>query len=175
MPLGNIGPNNYSYLGPCPSIQPGTGAVVTGTFKHQAGANSNVVHLKLEDQVELTGVTDNHPYWSEDRQEFVEVGKLRTGELVATEYGLKRVISVAPIEHKDFLYNLETTEHVYRVGSLVTLVHNSSVDRAAAAARRHGDRALEIANHFRFPNRRAARQAASEIAGNLGETPGQYA
>lgn len=125
--MGAVGDAEVTYVGPCPPIQPGTGAVVTGTFKHQADENSNVVNLKLEDQIELTGVTANHPYWSEDRQDFVEVGNLRVGELVDTEYGLKHVVSVTPIEYSEFLYNLETTEHVYRVGSLGTLVHNSCV------------------------------------------------
>ncbi len=126
--MGAVGDAKVTYLGPCPPIKPGKGNVVTGMFKHQADENTKVVHLKLEDQIELTGVTDNHPYWSEDRQDFVAVGELRTGELVDTAYGLKRVISVTPIEHHGFLYNLETTEHVFRVGSLGTLVHNSCPD-----------------------------------------------
>ncbi len=33
----------------------------------------------------------------------------------------KHVVSITPIEHTDFLYNFETTEHVYRVRSLGTL------------------------------------------------------
>jgi hypothetical protein len=123
--MGAVGDAAVTYLGPCPKIQIGTGTVVTGTFKHQADENTNVVNLKLEDQIELTGVTNNHPYWSEDRQDFVELGRLRTGELVDTVYGLKHVVSVKPVEHDSFLYNLETCEHVYRVGSLGTLVHNS--------------------------------------------------
>jgi|GEM_PF-2311024 len=123
--MGAVGDAEVTYLGPCPRIHPGTGTIVTGTFKHQADENTNVVRLQLEDQIELTGVTDNHPYWSEDRQDFVEVGQLNIGELVDTAYGLKRVVSVTPIEHNGFLYNLETTEHVYRVGSLGTLVHNT--------------------------------------------------
>lgn len=126
--MGAVGDAEVVAIGPCPEIQPGKGTVVTGTFKHQADEHSEVVHLKLEDQIELTGVTANHPYWSDDRQEFVEVGKLRAGEMVDTEYGLKRVVSITPIRHNGFLYNLETTEHVYRVGSLGTLVHNSCVD-----------------------------------------------
>jgi hypothetical protein len=166
--MGAVGDAEVTYLGPCPEIKPGKGTVVTGTFKHQADENSNVVHLKLEGQVELTGVTDNHAYWSVDRQDFVEVGNLRIGELVDTEFGLRKVVSATPIEYTGFLYNLETTEHVYRVGSLGTLVHNSCVDRAAASAQRHGGQALETANHFRYPSRQAARQAASEIAGNMG-------
>ncbi len=126
--MGAVGDAQVQGVGPCPEIQPGDGgAVVIGTFKHQADENSNVVHLKLEDQIELTGVTGNHPYWSVDRQAFVEVGNLRIGELVDTMYGRKHVVSITPIEHTDFLYNFETTEHVYRVGSLGTLVHNTCV------------------------------------------------
>ncbi len=123
--MGAVGNAEVTYLGPCPDIKPGRGTVVTGTFKHRADKSSNVVRLKLEGQKELTGVTDNHAYWSVDRQDFVEVGNLRIGETVDTEYGVRRVISVTPIEYTDFLYNIETTEHVYRVGSLGTLVHNS--------------------------------------------------
>jgi hypothetical protein len=123
--MGAVGDAKVMDIGPCPAIQPGDGgAVVTGRFKHEADANSGVVHLELEDQIEPTGVTDNHPYWSVDRQEFIPVGQLHVGELVDTIYGLKRVVSVTPIDHNGFLYNLETTEHVYRVGSLGTLVHN---------------------------------------------------
>ena len=46
------------------------------------------------------------------------------GEPVDTEYGERRVVSVEPIDYSGYLYNLETTEHVYRVGSAGTLVHN---------------------------------------------------
>ncbi len=124
--MGAVGDAQVTYIGPCPPIQPGDGgAVVIGRFKHEAEANAGVVHLELEDQIEPTGVTDNHPYWSVDRREFVPVGQLRVGELVDTIYGPKHVISVTPIDHDGFVYNVETTEHVYRVGELGTLVHNS--------------------------------------------------
>ena len=124
--MGAVGEAEVVRIGPCPPIEPGDGgAVVTGRFKHEADASSGVVHLALEDQFEPTGVTDNHPYWSVDRREFVRVGQLRVGELVDTIHGPKRVVSVTPIDHNGFLYNLETTEHVYRVGSVGTLVHNA--------------------------------------------------
>jgi len=137
--MGAVGDAEVNYVGPCPEIQPGKGTVVIGTFKHQADKDSNVVRLELEDQLELTGVTANHPYWSEDRQDFVEAGDLRTGELVDTAYGVKHVISVTPIEHDGFLYNLETTEHVYRVGSLGTLVHNNCLGNNMRRAGSYGD------------------------------------
>lgn len=123
--MGAVGNAEVTFVGPCPEISAGPGTVVTGTFKHQTDENNKIVHLELEDQIELSGVTDNHPYWSEDRRDFIAAGELLPGELVDTEYGLKHVVSVTPIQHNGFLYNFETTEHVYRVGSLGTLVHNT--------------------------------------------------
>ncbi|MFZ5828900.1 MAG: hypothetical protein ACOY3P_02385, partial [Planctomycetota bacterium] len=118
--MGAVGDAQVTHVGPCPAIQPGAGTVVTGTFRHQVDEGCTVVHLRLEDQAEPTGVTANHPYWSEDRQAFVEAGSLRVGELVDTVYGRKHVVSITPIAHRGFVYNLETTEHVYRVGAVGT-------------------------------------------------------
>lgn len=135
--MGAIGDAEVNYVGPCPSIKAGKGAVVTGKFTHQADANSNVVLLRLEGQTEATGVTDNHPYWSEDRKRYVEVGRLQIGEHVNTLFGLRRVESVMPRSDRGgLLYNIETTEHVYRVGSLGTLVHNDCLDYAKTVLRR---------------------------------------
>jgi hypothetical protein len=112
-------------LGPCPEIWSGSGNVVTGKFAREVDGG-NVVHLRLEGEPKPTGVTDNHPYWSEDRQDFVPVGELRPGERVRTHHDTTRVVSVTPINHTGYLYNLEThREHVFMVGSLGTLVHNS--------------------------------------------------
>jgi hypothetical protein len=169
--MGARGEADVIAISDCPAIQPGSGTVVTGTFKHECDGR-NVVLLQIEDQEEPTKVTTNHPYWSTDREEFVAVGQLQVGEQVDTEHGLRKVVSITPFEYKGFLYNLETTEHVYRVGSLGTLVHNSCpVERAANAAGRFGGKQLSNPNHFHFPNRNAARRAASEIAGNLGADP----
>ena len=126
--MGAVGDAEVTMIGRCPTIMPGDGNVVTGTFKHEADERSGVVRLRLEGQAEATGVTANHPYWSEDRQEYVAVGELKSGELVNTESGPRRVESITPDpSFCGFLYNLETTEHVYRVGTLGTLVHNSCV------------------------------------------------
>jgi hypothetical protein len=122
--MGAVGQAEITHLGPCPDIQSGEGNVVTGKFTHEA--DGNVVELLLADQPEPTRVTDNHSYWSEDRQAFVPVGKLRPDERVRTLRGTTTVVSVTPIDYQGFLYNLETHgEHVYMVGSLGTLVHNN--------------------------------------------------
>jgi len=122
--MGAVGDADATYVGLCPPIKGGKGTVVTGKFTQQSDS-SNVVRLQLEGQGEATGVTRNHPYWSQDRRGYVEVGKLRIGEIVATEFGLRHVVSIEPCNYQCLLYNLETTEHVYRVGSIGSLVHNS--------------------------------------------------
>jgi len=120
--FGAVGEARVLAVGRCPEIEPGTGTVVTGTFRYQADENSHVVNLRLEGETEPTGVTDNHPYWSVDRSTFVPVG-----ERVNTEFGTRRIASITPREYTDFLHNFETTEHVYRVAALGVSVHNSQV------------------------------------------------
>lgn len=125
--MGAVGEAKVTAFDPCPQIQPGPGAVITGKFRHEADENSKVLSLRLEEQDELIGVTDNHPFWSHDRQEFISAGKIQVGEQVDTKFGPKKVLSIIPREYNGHLYNLETTEHVYRVSSLGTFAHNSCV------------------------------------------------
>ena len=51
--------------------------MITGTFRHSAG---NVIRLDIAGEPDSIGVTDNHPFWSEDRQTFVPAGELRPQE-----------------------------------------------------------------------------------------------
>ncbi len=122
--MGAVGNADVTYVGPCPPIKCGSGTVVTGKFVHESDGSS-VVHLRLTGQTEPTGVTRNHPYWSLDRKEFVKVGGLRIGETVDTELGPRRVLCVEASNYSGLLYNLETTEHVYRVATEGALVHNA--------------------------------------------------
>jgi hypothetical protein len=139
--MGAVGHALVTAVKPCPPIQSGNGTIVTGKFIHQCDG-TNVVHLRLDGQSEPTGVTKNHPYWSEDRQDFVEVGSLRAGERVNTEFGLRRVVSIAPYRYTGMLYNLETMEHVYRVDSLGTLVHNDCLTVAKRILKRRPNGAI---------------------------------
>ena len=127
--LGAVGDAVVISVSSSPAIVPGPGTVVTGTFRH-GSEGANVVRLRLEGQEMATGVTSNHPYWSQDRGEFVKVGDLRAGERVNTEFGAREVVSTTPHAYQGLLYNLETTEHVYRVDALGTLVHNDCWDWA---------------------------------------------
>jgi len=127
--FGAAGEATVTYLGPCPKIESGSGSIVTGRFKHESDESIEVLNLRLDGQKEPTCVTANHRYWSIDRQEFIDAGHLRQGERVDTDFGIRNVVSVTPTQYTGFLYNLETTEHVYRVGSLGTLVHNFCLHR----------------------------------------------
>jgi len=129
--MGALGDAIVEGISPCPLIKDGTGAVVTGTFRHECDG-SNVVHLYLEGQSEPIGVTTNHLFWSEDRQQFIDVGHLRDREMVNGLNGPHRIAAIKPLNYDGMLYNLETTEHVFRVGSLGTLVHNSCLNRGGA-------------------------------------------
>jgi len=77
------------------------------------------------------GCTANHPFWSEDRQEFVEAGHLQVGERVRTRLDeVAAVVSIKPRPPTAWVYNLEVQgEHVYEVGPNGTLVHNACLSR----------------------------------------------
>ncbi len=122
--MGAVGDAEVKYLGTCPPIKSGKGTVVTGKFIHRSDG-TDVVTLQLSGEDRGTGVTRNHPYWSQDRREFVRVGDLRVGESIDTAFGMRRVASVAPCKYAGLLYNLETLEHVYRAGYSGALVHNA--------------------------------------------------
>ncbi|MCR9235010.1 MAG: HINT domain-containing protein [bacterium] len=116
-----------TYVGSCPPIRPGPGNVVTGKYIHQSA--DNLIDLSIEGENRPTGVTTNHPYWSVDRQCFLQAGDLKRGEHVETRYGPRQVVSLTPRGNQP-VYNLEVHgEHVYRVGTLGTLVHNKGISR----------------------------------------------
>lgn len=112
-------------VGPCPEIEPGEGSVVTGLFEHES--DGNLVNLWLEGCREPIGVTNNHPFFSQARFEFIAAGELRCGELLLTlsKASTVRVVEVTPRPRDEMVYNLRVNgQHVYHVGSLGVLVHN---------------------------------------------------
>ena len=110
-------------IGPCPAIAEGEGRVVTGRFlTREAG---NLVRVALENGTEIR-VTDVHPVWSLDREEWVPAGELEPGELVDTLAGPVAVLSVERLESALDVYNIEVHgEHVFRVTADGVLVHNA--------------------------------------------------
>lgn len=125
--LGAQGPAMVTAIDPCPPVdkpQPGR-RMVTGTFRHSA---ANVVDLQVGSESESFGVTDNHPFWSVDRGEFVEAGLLRIGEQLQCADGtITQVTRITPRRGPPVeVYNFEVdAEHVYHVGTSGVLVHNA--------------------------------------------------
>ena len=111
-------------IGPCPELEPGPGALVIGRYRHEL-VDAPMVELTLDDDSESVHVTANHPYWSVDRQDFTPAGQLRVGETVDTLSSTAHVAAARSYPYTGTVYNLETTEHVYLVGSGGTLVHNN--------------------------------------------------
>jgi hypothetical protein len=121
--LGAEGPAKVLRIGPCPPIASGNGHIVTATFKHEPDGGLLTLTIGDDD----IGCTANHPFWSEDRQAFVEAGQLREGERVRTRLDeVAAVVSIKPRPPSAWVYNLEVQgEHVYEVGPGGVLVHNA--------------------------------------------------
>jgi hypothetical protein len=120
--LGAEGPAQVLRIGPCPPIAAGNGHIVTATFKHEPDGALLTVTIGHDE----IGCTANHPFWSEDRQAFVEAGQLHVGERVRTRLDeVASVVSIKPRPPTAWVYNLEVQgEHVYEVGPSGILVHN---------------------------------------------------
>ncbi len=124
--LGLVGWAELYEIGPCPPIQSGPGAVVTGRFRHQVDELITLTVANEAGETEELGVTPNHPIWSEDRQAFVPAGELRIGEHLRSLFDEQiRVVSIAPRAPPAYVCNLEVAgEHVYAVSTLGVPAHN---------------------------------------------------
>jgi hypothetical protein len=121
--MGAQGMAKVLNIEPCPPIKPGRGNVITGTFHHEA---ANTIDVHVEGLSKPIGTTDNHPFWSVTRQEFIEAGKLQQGEKLQLYKGqTAKVIQILPRPGPERVHNLEVmNEHVYRVSEQGVLVHN---------------------------------------------------
>ena len=124
--MGAVGWARVLAIEPCPPLMPGRGCLVTGTFRHSRGI---VFDLVVEGEPKPIGVTELHPFWSEDRQMYVPASELRVGERLAGQDGrTPRVLSFTQRPESAPVYNIEVGgDHCYRVGEQGLLVHNSSV------------------------------------------------
>lgn len=90
---------------------------------------------------ETLGTTSNHPFWSVDRQEFVQAGSLEIGERLQTLSGDVKVVQQKLLRPgPQPVFNLEVhNEHVYFVGQDGVLVHNAKayVDDALVHSNGH--------------------------------------
>lgn len=114
---------------PCPTPNPGDGYLVTTKFIHE---NAEILDLRIEGSADVIGTTASHPFWSEDRQQFVTAGDLRVGEnLLLADDTTRRLESLSRRENRETVYNIEVDgKHVFYVGNDGVLVHNSCDTRA---------------------------------------------
>jgi hypothetical protein len=123
--LAAVGPAEVVEVSPCPELEPGAGRLVTGTFFHHSG---EVLDIAVDGLTEPIGCTGAHPFWSEDRQDFVPARELVLGETLRTESGtLRQITRITPRRGPPVpVFNLEVdAEHVYYVSVDGVLVHNA--------------------------------------------------
>lgn len=116
---GYTGLAQVKAIEPCPAIASGTGAVVTGTFRH---TSATIVRLVIEGQRETIGTTANHRIWSEDRQDFVRADALVPGELLRGVAGTCKFVRLESQTNREPVFNLEVhgggAFHVGKAGLL---------------------------------------------------------
>ena len=111
----------------CPPISGGEGSVVTARFvTREVHVVASVDVLGADGTVETITGTTIHPVWSVDRQSWVPLTELAEGEALQGLDGLAVVLSVSLSRVTQPVYNIEVHgEHVYQVGELGLVVHNS--------------------------------------------------
>ena len=123
--MGAVGAALITDIEACPQVLTGNGQPVTATFSHPP--SDAVLDVVFEGETTPISVTDNHLFWSVDRQEFLAIGEMEIGERVQTFQGdTKRIESKLPRPGPEVVYNLEVYgEHVYFVGEQGLLAHNT--------------------------------------------------
>ena len=111
----------------CPPIADGEGSVVTARFvTREVHVVASVDVLGADGTVETITGTTIHPVWSIDRQEWVPLAELADGETLQGLDGLAVVLSVSLSRVSQPVYNIEVHgEHVFQVGELGLVVHNT--------------------------------------------------
>jgi len=123
----------------CPPIADGEGSVVTARFvTREVHVVASVDVLGADGTVETITGTTIHPVWSVDRQEWVPLAELTDGETLQGLDGLAVVLSVSLSRVSQPVYNIEVHgEHVYQVGELGLVVHNTCPVKGLGNIGRH--------------------------------------
>jgi hypothetical protein len=110
----------------CPRLQPTPPGyrTVTGTFRH---ASADILDITVKGQSEPLGTTAVHPFWSEDRQDYVRADELKVGEHLLGDTGPVTITALAPRGSPEPVYNLEVLgDHNYHVTEANLLGHNGT-------------------------------------------------
>lgn len=122
--LGAFGLADILAIEPSPPIHPGNGNVVTGRFIHE---QADIIDLYIEGVIAPIGCTPNHPFWSVERNQFIEAEQLQPNERLKISNGdTVRFLRSIPRKEQETVYNIEVhNEHVYEITSSGILVHNA--------------------------------------------------
>ena len=101
-------------------------SLVLDADEHDGTINVLEFGLETYDSREVLRGTANHRFWSLDRNDFVEAGKLLIGERLVTPSGVAILASREAVQGTFAVYNVEVEErHTYYVGETGVLVHNN--------------------------------------------------
>jgi hypothetical protein len=111
----------------CPEIAHGEGSVVTAKIlTREVNTIARIEILGVDGQIEVLEGTTIHPIWSVDRNDWIQLSELQEGERLQAADGFAMVVSVAIVNTSVPVYNIEVHgEHVYQVGDIGLLVHNT--------------------------------------------------
>ncbi|MFN9640423.1 MAG: polymorphic toxin-type HINT domain-containing protein [Pirellula sp.] len=153
---------------PCPPIAEGSGNLVTARIVTRQV--SELVEIGFDDDELLTG-TPQHPIWSIERQDWVELGDLEIGEHLWTEDGPVEVQSKRLLTTGESVYNLEVHgHHIYQVGELGVLVHNAKLTcnaPSSAVQRTNGQLVQDIATRAEAWGVRRGLSTTGSVEGTL--------
>ena len=92
--LGAVGDACVEAILPCPAILEGKGNVVTGVFAHEADPDTKILSVTFANGAHIKGVTDNHPFFSVDLNEFVDISERHEGETVKVTNGITQITKI---------------------------------------------------------------------------------
>jgi hypothetical protein len=125
--LGLSGYATIQTVEDCGPIARGDGSVVTGRFT--TSRVNVIVRLTVtgpDGTTEVLEGTTVHPIWSVDRNDWIQLSELQEGERLQAADGVATVVSIAIVSTNVPVYNIEVHgEHVYQVGDIGLLVHNT--------------------------------------------------
>lgn len=115
---------------PAPAIASGEGNVVTAQITTRQA--NDLVEIRLDSPDDETHTADTftgtpqHPIWSVDQQDWVELGDLQVGERLLTDFGPASIKATRRIATSESVYNIEVHgHHLYQIGDQGILVHNA--------------------------------------------------
>jgi hypothetical protein len=137
---------------------------------HLSRGVCSLTYTTQDGKSEAIRPTSSHRFYSLDRKEWIHIGDARTGEkLQGLGSGIIEVVSCQPLGTTERVYNMTVEdEHVYHVGYLNLLTHNTGCDdvilfRAPSGANANPEQVV-INGFSTNPNGRVYFATAKEIA-----------